>query len=278
MCRRHSRNGDDGVQRPGTSDPRVLAVRTGATSVKNVPADVLEALERGEIETATLVETLATDFASLAGNTFPGLPKPALDQLRAVADKGVTLRMRAAGETLFEHLSADELDAAASHASDIVRGWAAYSAPTELPLVERLDRIRPFAADDHFGVREWAWLSVRPSICADPFDSVAILASWAPDADPNIRRFASEATRPRGVWATHIDSFKTDPAPALAILDQLCVDDDDYVHRSVANWMRDASKTVPDWVTNTIDDWEHRHGPSPRLAAIRKRTDHAATR
>jgi 3-methyladenine DNA glycosylase AlkC len=79
-----------------------------------------------------------------------------------------------------------------------------------LSLEGMLDRVRPFANDEHFGVREWAWLAVRPAIAQDIERSIALLLPWAADSSANIRRFAIEVTRPRGVWSKHISALKGD--------------------------------------------------------------------
>lgn len=94
----------------------------------------------------------------------------------------------------------------AGHRSDSVRCWAAYMIGLDerLCLEDKLAGIRPFAADFHFGVREIAWMAVRESIAHELQEAISLLCKWVHDADANIRRFAIESTRPRGVWAKHI--------------------------------------------------------------------------
>jgi 3-methyladenine DNA glycosylase AlkC len=40
---------------------------------------------------------------------------------------------------------------------------------------------------------------------------IEILSGWAKHTDENVRRFASEATRPRGVWCEYIEALKNNP-------------------------------------------------------------------
>jgi hypothetical protein len=72
--------------------------------------------------------------------------------------------MREVGAMLVDH--GIDLQSLRTHASDTVRGWVAFAfgALPDLTLEKRLALLRPLADDAHFGVREWAWLAVRPGV------------------------------------------------------------------------------------------------------------------
>lgn len=235
--------------------------RKGARTVASVDPEVLAQLEAGTIETANLTEGLAINMARLLGTVAPSVSAGALD-----LSLGVVQRMAQAGALLRTHLTAPELAVIASHTSDTVSGWAAFAVgqDADQPSLERIDAIKPFAADSHFGVREWAWMAVRAIIVDDPLGVIAKLTPWTQDGDPNVRRFASEATRPRGVWAASIKLLRKEPEHALPILEALRHDRERYVEDSVANWLNDAAKDRPDWVVVLLDEWA-KDGVAPRL-------------
>lgn len=231
--------------------------RKGATRIADIPPDVLAALERGELATATLTEGLAIDQARLLRTVFPDLDGARYAAAETAATLGILKRMAAIGELLAEAWGCAGAARCLPHVSDTVRGWGCFvvGALPGLDLPARLEAIRPFADDAHFGVREWAWMAVRPHLATDVPHSVALLASWAEASSGNLRRFACEALRPRGVWCAHLGALKREPALALPILQALRADPSAYVQDSVANWLNDAGKDQPDWVRALCAAW-----------------------
>lgn len=229
-------------------------------------------LDRGETEATHLAEVLAVDFAKLMANVAPGLPASAITPMRNAAKRGITLRMQGAATLLRVHGHGDHASWS-RHTSDTVRGWACYLIGSDpaLSLERKLDALRPLADDAHFGVREWAWLAVRPHVVAEPLRVLSHLHDWTTDASPNVRRFACEALRPRGVWAAHITLFKHEPQHARSLLQALCRDASRYVQDSVGNWLNDAGKTQPDWVRALCGEWQQQHADDPANTYIRKR-------
>ena len=228
--------------------------RKGASRVADVEPAILRQLNEGTLPSATLAEILATDMRILLATVFPDLSNEASN---IDPKQGITKKMSAAAKVVYAAHGTDKSDMMASHGSDIVRGWAAYivGLVPNLALPERLELIRPFADDPHFGVREWAWLALRPQIVSEPGTAIEVLTVWARDTSANIRRFAVESVRPRGVWATHISELKTNPGLARPLLELVKADPERYVQDSVANWLNDAWKTAPDWVEALCVDW-----------------------
>lgn len=242
------------------------AGRKGANRVADIPADVLEQLNEGRLATATLAEGLAIDMPRLLRAAVPEAADLA-ERLDATA--GVVRRMSGAGSLLAERLGPAGLPRLAAHPSDTVRGWAAYliAALPELGLGERLELLRPLADDQHFAVREWAWLALRPRIAAELTAAIELLRPWTGAESVNLRRFAVESTRPRGVWCAHIAELARDPSPGLALLEPLRAAEQRYLQLSVANWLNDASKSRPEWVRATCARWAA-ESPGPATAWI----------
>ena len=218
--------------------------------------DRLAALNGGRTEAATLAEVLAVDAAKLFRSVFPAATKDLVAEVDAIGRLGISARMAAVGRLLANRADPAAIDRLRRHRSDTVRGWTCFViAAQDMPLPERLAAIRPFADDPHFGVREWSWLAVRPAIADRLDEAFGLLVDWTTDPSDRIRRFASEATRPRGVWCRHIASLKSNPEPGRALLDPLMADASVYVQDSVGNWLNDAAKTRPGWVRRFIAEW-----------------------
>lgn len=231
--------------------------RKGATRTADIAPDLFDALSRGELQTATLTEGLALDQALLLRTVFPGLSAPALKAAEAASQLGILKRMAGIGSVLLEELGPGGIDRCLTHGSDTVRGWACFmiGAQPALSLPARLAAIQPLADDAHFGVREWAWMAVRPHLAQQLGDAIELLAAWTAAPSERLRRFASEALRPRGVWCAHITALKQQPAQALPILSPLRADPSAYVQDSVANWLNDAAKDQPAWVRDLCSQW-----------------------
>lgn len=244
-----------------------LTPRKGAARIALIPAPVLRALNLGLLETVNLNEFLALDLRQLGPAVAHDI---GLDpQAERLSD---TLALLDAFKPLkrHEHLARALYDLTASHplrdvvaqrladhASDVARGWAAqWVMFSGLDLADKLKALRRFAADRHFGVREMAWMAVREELLTQLEPALTLLQTWVQEADPNLRRFASELTRPRGVWCAPIEALKTQPWRALALLEPLRADPSRYVQNSVGNWLNDASKSQPQWVLQLCQRWE----------------------
>jgi 3-methyladenine DNA glycosylase AlkC len=235
--------------------------------VKDITAQRLAQLNSGA-EARTLTECLAVDFAALMSQVFPKMGDEILAQMRQAASLGISRRMSVAARLIEKRIGLSAMETLAQHSSDTARGWGCFiiGAVEKMDLAQRLDAIRRYADDAHFGVREWAWLAVRPHLAAELEQAIARLADWTLDSSERIRRFASESIRPRGVWCTHIAALRQKPELALAVLEALRADPSSYVQDSVGNWLNDASKDQPAWVKSLCARWS---SESPTLATAR---------
>ncbi|MBN9293830.1 MAG: DNA alkylation repair protein [Flavobacteriia bacterium] len=241
--------------------------RKGARSTKDIPADILQLLNTGQIETANLVEWLAVDQKLLLENLLlqnkrTDYLKPVLEKIDRLKKQTVNTINEAIGTGILEQTEKNNdkefLELISAHPADVVRCWATYTIGKNknLDIVGTLEQILPFSADKHFGVREISWLAVRSKITLNLTKSIEILSGWTIHPDENIRRFTTEATRPRGVWCEHIEELKQNPEIGLPILEMLKSDKAKYVQDSVGNWLNDASKTQPEFVRTLCERWE----------------------
>ena len=251
--------------------------RKGAKNMASIPAEILAALNNGSMPSANLVEWLAVDSNVLLQNVLQQWGMLHLLNHHAVPSlHGISINKRNASLGKWLAQAAEEepqlLNLAAQHTSDSVRGWACYAiAVLHASQIDGLlNAMQPLANDAHFGVREMAWMAARPAVVHHWDEAYDILLQWVQHPSENIRRFATEISRPRGVWCLHIQFLKDEPWKALELLNHVKADPSRYVQNSVANWLNDASKSQPQWVLSLLSQWLE-ESPSPATVYICKR-------
>ncbi|SQA77573.1 DNA alkylation repair enzyme [Capnocytophaga ochracea] len=260
----------------------IIKNRKGAQKAVDIPSEVLSLLNAGSIETVNLTEWLAVDHSQLVKSVFPalGIDKNIIEELVCQINQqkkpstmntikliGALLYKKYANTNLYEPF----FEQLSTHLSDSVRCYACYLvAFTDTPLEDKLYKLKRLVADSHFGVREVIWMALRPEMSEHLDFSIAFLSHWAESEDENIRRFSTEALRPRGVWCAHIEALKEKPELYLPILDKLKSDRAKYVQDSVGNWLNDASKTRPDFVTALCERWESENSNKETKYIVKK--------
>jgi 3-methyladenine DNA glycosylase AlkC len=195
---------------------------------------------------------MCISMSKLAGVTFPEVElAPDVDGLPFIP------RLRSIGSRLYDVVGPDLTQKDTCWVSDTVRGWVAMGIASDhrRPMVAVFADLRAFAVDHHFAVREWAWLAARPRVVEDPLNALRVLEPYFASTDPFDRRFAVEVTRPRSVWGRHIRVFKERPELAETSLEVLKCEPHPYARRSVSNWLRDASRSRPDWAVTLTTRW-----------------------
>ncbi len=233
---------------------------------KQISLDIVNQLNKGEKEATNLMEFLAVDLTLLLANTipefnFPKLPKPL----------GITKKFKLVAISLHTQFGFKIFDTLSIHKSDSIRALACYIlGEQKLSFPEKLNLIKPLADDPNSGVREWAWMVLRADFTQELTKSIKLLSRWTEESSDNIRRFASELSRPRGVWCSHIKELRKEPWLGLGIIEPLRSDKAKYVQLSVGNWLNDAGKDHPDWVKDLCRDWSNQ-STTPYTEKICKR-------
>jgi 3-methyladenine DNA glycosylase AlkC len=256
-----------------------LQSRKPARRGSELTREVRDALSDGLIESKNLVEWLNVDRIRLVETIAKEINDEALSARAAdVKESDEKLAALKLSMKLAQVLSPSiqlgdkNFQLLANHVSDVAREWAALivGLKEQISFAKKLAWIKPFADDSNAGVREVAWISLRADVIRDPIIAIKGLIPWTGSRTHSLRRYASEITRPRGVWAPHIPLLKADPQPGLAILEPLLADESKYVRDSVANWLNDAGKTHPDWVREITCRWTEA-SPCKETQAIVKR-------
>ena len=232
----------------------------------------LKDLNRGWLQSSHFIEIFRIDFATLFYSIAPFVSTSDLELIKKTDSQGIIKRMNIGAKTLSKYFTLENLTPLKQHRSDTVRGWVAFmiGSMQERSLAQKLSEIRSLANDSHFAVREWSWLAMRKSIGQDIHSSITQLLPWTLSKSVNIRRFAIESTRPRGVWSQHITELKHSPEIGRILLEAVMVDRATYVQKSCGNWLNDAAKTNPKWVIEFCQNWEQKTN-DPVIRKIVKR-------
>lgn len=257
--------------------------RKGARKRQDIPTEVLDYLNSGQIETVNLTEWLAVEHLNLIKTVFPELGIDqnetilVINEIESQKNPSTMNTTKLVGSTLYQLYSKTKnldkiLNKLSTHTSDTVRCYAPYliGLNENLTITEKLIHSQKLVADKHFGVREVVWMALRPEIADNLEESIKILTEWTINKDENIRRFTTESTRPQGVWCKHIERLKDNPEIALPILENLKSDSSKYVQDSVGNWLNDASKSKPDFVIELCEKWQ-KESPTKETEKILKR-------
>jgi 3-methyladenine DNA glycosylase AlkC len=100
-----------------------------------------------------------------------------------------------------------------------------------------------------------AEFAIRTLLRHDLDRALGIIGEWTGSADADVRRLASEGTRPYLPWSVRVPGILARPGATVPILDALYRDESEYVRRSVANHLNDLSRDHPDLVVTTAGRW-----------------------
>ncbi|MFN6300673.1 MAG: DNA alkylation repair protein [Planctomycetota bacterium] len=255
-----------------------LKQRKAALRQREIPADVLDALSKGWIESKNLVEWLSVDRLKLLKALSSQLNIELSPALKKVTKEGSSLSSLQLSKLIAQDLATlilpgdPRFKAVESHTSDVVREWGALIVGhwDSMPFAKRLAWVKPFADDPNPGTREIAWMALRHHVASSPVETMSKLLPWTGSRNERLRRYATEITRPCGVWCPHIELLKSQPQLGLELLEPLKSDESLYVRNSVANWLNDASKSKPEWVLELTKRWQEQ-SETPQTLYIIKR-------
>ncbi|QSE77698.1 DNA alkylation repair protein [Rhodococcus koreensis] len=114
--------------------------------------------------------------------------------------------------------------------------------------------------------------AIRSFLNSDLDRTLSVVQTWVASDDEQVRRLASEGTRPRLPWAKTVPELFHRPTMTLPILDALHHDHSEYVRRSVANHLNDISRIDADLAVSTARRWVATDGGVSALTRHAMRT------
>lgn len=106
-----------------------------------------------------------------------------------------------------------------------------------------------------------AELAVRHFLTDFPDETIKAVNAWAHDDEHQVRRLASESTRPKLPWAPRVP-LAIDAA--VPVLDQLYADTSKYVRTSVANHLHDIATDDPVLALAVLRRWKSSGGATEK--------------
>lgn len=167
-------------------------------------------------------------------------------------------RMTAVAGALHEYLPKDygQVMGIFSKIASRLNGWQNWALMSYIQMFGLEHFEQSVAAMKDLTQYSTAEAAIRPYMIRYEKQMMPILHEWAVDSNEHVRRLAAEGSRPRGVWITHLESFKKDPMPVLKLLEKLKNDPSLYVRKAVANNLNDISKDHPELVIKTAVEWQ----------------------
>lgn len=225
-----------------------------------------------ELISASTVRTLTRAIGAAA-------PEATLTQLRAAEDRlnGLALRERSdlLRDALLADLPGDYADLARTLRAALgeagFTGWLIWPV-TSAVAAKAVWANTPAAFDDAMALlaeltgRLTSEFAIRTLLRHDADRGLAIVGAWTVSPDDDVRRLASEGTRPYLPWAIRVPDITGRPGITVPLLDALYRDESDYVRRSVANHLNDLSRENPGLVVDTARRWLA--NPAPHTQAV----------
>ena len=139
-------------------------------------------------------------------------------------------------------------------------GWLIWPVSTAI-AVKGIEAGTDAAFDDALGLlaeltgRLSSEFAIRILLEHDLDRALPVVLGWTASSDADVRRLASEGTRPFLPWARRVPGILAEPTATLPILHALYRDEDEVVRRSVANHLNDLSRQQPELVVATTAAW-----------------------
>lgn len=100
--------------------------------------------------------------------------------------------------------------------------------------------------------------AVRPFFIQHPKITQNFNLRWSLSQNHHQRRLASEGSRPRLPWGIQLKQFIKNPELNFEVLENLKLDDELYVRKSVANHINDISKDNPTIALQLLESWNQK--------------------